>query len=172
MSLSLMRSWWAFRPCSHPLRARSQSRHRILGRLATPGQARIGHEIVMCAEFLLTWAGLGAGRGAVRQELPALLVVLEVGDHDLVEHLLVHGRVDDRAQNFDAAIQVARHHVGGRDVDRRLWMRQSVTGAETIDAAVFEEASDDRLDADIFGQSGHPGPQAADAAYFNVAGAA
>src|SRR4029077_18138487 len=123
-------------------------------------------------KFLLVWVGLDAGRGAVGEELPALLVVLEVGDHDLVEHVLVHGRVDDRAENFDAPIQIARHHVGGRDVDRRLSMRQSVTGAETIDAAVFEEASDNRLDADVFGQSRHPGPQATDATHYKLDGGA
>ena len=98
-------------------------------------------------------AGLDARRGAVRQELPALLVVLEIGDHDLVEHLLVHGRVDDRAQHLDAAVEIARHHVGRRDVDRRLRVRQAVAVAEAVDAAVLEEAADDRFDADVLGQA-------------------
>ena len=96
---------------------------------------------------------LYATRGAVGQELPALLVVLEIGDHDLVEHLLVHGRVEDRAQHLDAAVEIARHHVGRGDVDRGLGMRQAVAGAEAIDAAVLEEAADDRLDPDIVGQA-------------------
>ena len=96
---------------------------------------------------------LDALRRAVRQQLPALLVVLEICDHDLVEHLLMHGRIEDRAQRLDAAVEIARHHVGGRDVDRGLRMRQAVAGAEAIDAAVLEEAADDRLDADVLGQA-------------------
>ena len=107
-------------------------------------------------------------RGAVGQELPALLVVLEIRHHDLVEHLLMHGRIEDRAQHLDAAVEIARHHVGRGDVDRRLRMRQAVAVAEAIDAAVLEEAADDRLDADVFRQARHARPQAADAAHHEV----
>ena len=37
--------------------------------------------------------------------------------------------------------------------------------AEADDAAMFQEAADDALDADIVRQAGHAGPQAADAAH-------
>src|SRR6202158_4232052 len=78
-------------------------------RLGALALAWIGHEIFVGIERLLAGCGLYARRGAVRQELPALLVVLEIGHHDLVEHLLVHGRIEHRAQHLDAAIEVARH---------------------------------------------------------------
>src|SRR5271154_7549907 len=103
----------------------------------------------MSVELFLVRAGLDARRSTIGKELPALLIVLEVGHHDLIEHLLVNRRIDDRAENFDATIEVARHQIGGGNVESRLRVRQGVTGAEAINAAVFEAAPDDRLDADI-----------------------
>ena len=50
----------------------------------------------------------------------------------------------------------------------RAWVRQPVAAAEAIDARVFEEAADDRLDADRLGQAGHAGTQAADPAHDEV----
>src|SRR6266702_7387296 len=81
---------------------------RVFKRFSTAGQAWIGHEIFMGIERLLAGCSLYARRCAVRQELPALLVVLEIGDHDLVEHLLVHGRIEHRAQHLDPAIELTR----------------------------------------------------------------
>jgi hypothetical protein len=71
-------------------------------------------------------------------------------------------------EHLDAAVEIARHHVGRGDVDRGLAVRQAVTAAEAVDAAVLEEAADDRLDADAFRQAGHARPQAADAAHHEV----
>ena len=44
----------------------------------------------------------------------------------------------------------------------------AVAVAEADDAAVLEEAADDALDADVLGQAGHAGPQAADAAHDEI----
>src|SRR6202162_5662885 len=140
----------------------------VFKRFSTAGQAWIGHEIFMGIERLLAGCGLYARRGAVRQELPALLVVLEIRHHDLVEHLLVHGRIEHRAQHLDAAIEVARHEVGGGNVDRSLRVRTRMAGAEAIDPAVLEEAADDRFDPDAIGESRHAGPQAADTAHDEI----
>src|SRR5512145_570074 len=65
-------------------------------RLPAAGEARVGHEVLVRVERLLAAGGLDALRGAVRQDAPALLIVLEVGNHDLVQDLLVHRRVPDR----------------------------------------------------------------------------
>src|ERR1700736_3969157 len=153
MSMTAIGGPWSRRPCasgsggadrlSAVTLADEAARRRFLEGFATAGQARIGHEILVGIERLLAGGGLYAHRGAVRQELPALLVVLEVGDHDLTEHLLVHRRIEDRAQHLDPAVEVARHQIGGRDIDRRARMRQDVAGAEAEDAAVLEEAADD-----------------------------
>src|ERR1051326_361631 len=178
MSMTATGGPWARRPCasgsggaerlSAVTLADEAARRRFLERFATAGQARIGHEILVGIERLLAGGGLYAHRGAVWQELPALLVVLEIGDHDLAEHLLVHGRIEDRTQDFDPAVEVARHQVGGGDVDRRARMRQAVPGAEAENAAVLEEAADDRLDSNALGEPGHAGTQAADAAHDQV----
>src|SRR5262249_55461635 len=178
ISITAMGGPWARRPCasgsggadrlSAVTLADEAARRRFLEGFATAGQARISHEILVGIESLLAGGGLYAHRGAVWQEPPTLLVILEIGDHDLAEHLLVHGRIENRAQHLDPPVEIARHQVGGGDVDRCALMRQAVAGAEAEDAAVLEEAADDRLHADALGQSRHAGTQAADAAHHEV----
>src|SRR6185312_2696083 len=141
--------------------AEEAARRGFFERLATARQARIGHEIFVGVEGFLARRRLYARGGAVRQERPALLAVLEIRHHDLPEHLFVHGGIEDRAQHFDAAVEIARHHVGRRNINRRLGMRQRVAVAEAIDAAVLEEAADDRLHPDVLGQARQRGAQAA-----------
>ncbi len=84
-------------------------------------------------------------------ELKALLVVHQIGFHDLVEHMLVNRRIAQRHQGLDATIEVALHEIGRRKIDMRLGVRQSVSAAEGVNAGVFEKPSDDRLGADVFG---------------------
>src|SRR5450631_4610720 len=146
------------------------ARRRFLERFATARQTRICHEILVGVERFLALRGLYARGTAVRQELPALLVILEVCGHDLAEHLLVHGRIENRAKHFDPAVEIARHHVGGGNIDRRLGVRQAVAGAEAIDAAMLEKASQDRFDADVLRQDRQARPQAADAAHHQIDG--
>src|SRR6185312_931924 len=85
--------------------APEEAERRFLERFATSGQARVGHEIFMGVERFLAQRRLYARRTAVGQELPALLVVLEIRYHDLPEHLLVHGRIEDRTQHFDSPVE-------------------------------------------------------------------
>jgi len=66
----------------------------------------------MGVEEFLARGRLYARGTAVGQELPTLLVVLEIRHHDLAEDLLVHGGIEDRAQYFNAPVEIARHHVG------------------------------------------------------------
>src|SRR3569833_4549411 len=82
-------------------------------RFATARETRIGHEVLVGVERLFARRGLYARRGPVRQDLPALLVVLEIRRHDLAEHLLVHRRNLDRAQGLVAVVVFARLLVGG-----------------------------------------------------------
>src|SRR6185437_14875135 len=128
----------------------------------------ICHKVLMGVEKLFARAGLYARGTAIGQELPALLVVLEVRDHDLAENLLVHGGIENRTQDFDAPVQIAGHHVGGGKIDRSFRMRQRMACAKTINTSVLEEPADDRFDPDIFRQTGYAGPQAADSAYHEV----
>src|SRR5450755_611162 len=125
------------------------ARRRFLERFPTARQTRICHEILVGVERFLARGGLYARGTPVRQELPALFVILEVCHHDLAKNLLVHGRIENWRQHLDPAIEIARHHVGGGNIERRLGVRQAVARAEAIDAAVFEEAADDGFDVDI-----------------------
>src|SRR5450432_2780606 len=113
------------------------ARRRFLERFTTARQTRIGHEILVGVEGFLARRGLYARGTAIRQELLALLVILEIRGHNLAENLLMHGSVENRGQDLDPAVEIARHHIGGGNVDRGFGMRQRVTGAEAIDAAVL-----------------------------------
>src|SRR3954467_12574042 len=114
---------WSRRPCASFTAGRRRlrpvetayeaARRRVIERFAPTRQARIGHEIFVGVERLLALGCFYAIRGAVGQKFPALLIVLEVRHHDLIEHLLVHGRIEDRTQYLYPSIQIARHHVGG-----------------------------------------------------------
>ena len=103
----------------------------------------------MGVERFLTFGRLDAERGSIRKVGPTLFVVLEVGEHDLIQNLLVYRRVENRAQRFDAAVEVARHHVGRGDVNRSLRMRQPMAIAEAIDTSVLEKTPHDRLGANV-----------------------
>src|SRR5258707_10191177 len=89
---------------------RQTARRGLLEGFSASRQARVGHEILLRVERLFARRDLDTGRRAVRQQRPALLVVLEIGDHDLIEHLLMDGGIEDRAQRFDAPLEIARHH--------------------------------------------------------------
>src|SRR6478672_5875807 len=110
------------------------ARRRFLERFSTSGQARIRHEILMGVEEFLARGGLYARRTAIRQELPALFVILEIGNHDLAKDLLVHRGIEHRTQDLDPAIEIARHHIGRGNINGGSGMRQRMAGTETVDA--------------------------------------
>src|SRR5215213_8913271 len=65
---------------------------------STAGETGVGHEILVGVERFLPRAGNDAPARAVRKDRPALLVVEQIGEHDLVEHLLMNRGVEDREQ--------------------------------------------------------------------------
>jgi len=122
----------------------------------------------MGVEEFLARGRLYARGTPIGQELPALLIVLEIRHHDLAEDLLVHGGIEDRAQHFNAPVEIARHHVGRRNIDRRFWVRKRMACAKTENTPMLEESADDGLDADILRQAGDTRPQAADSAHHEI----
>src|SRR5262245_44952828 len=87
-------------------------RGRSLERFSTARETRICHEVFVGVERIFALIAYDALPTRVRQEPEALLVVLEIGDHDLVEHLAVNSRVRNRTKHFDAAVEIARHEIG------------------------------------------------------------
>ena len=75
-------------------------------RAAAAREARIDHEIDMRA--LRLCSRQEPLPRAVGAQDPALRIVVEVCLHDLVEDLLVHGRVLDRNECLDAAVSRSR----------------------------------------------------------------
>src|SRR5690606_32234139 len=100
--------------------------------------------------------------GAVGLQVPGLAVV---GEADLEHRLqaLLEERVQHRRDDLDAAVEVARHPVGGAEVVLR---RAAV--AEHPDARVLEEAPDDAHHADALGEAGDARAQATDAAHDEI----
>ena len=125
-------------------------------------------EILMRVERLFPFRGSDSLARPVRQDPKALLVVHQVGFHDLIEHVLMNGGIEQRNERLDAPIKIALHEIGGRNENARFRMRQPMAGAERIDARVLQEAADERLHANIVGQPGHARPQAANSAYHDV----
>src|SRR5690606_23815780 len=67
---------------------------------AAPGETGIGHEIVVGGEGAVRIGRLDPMVVAGGIQHPAVGVVLEVGHHDLVQHLVVHGAVGHRAHDL------------------------------------------------------------------------
>src|SRR5438046_6771635 len=120
----------------------------------------------MCAEGVRA-RGL-ADVVAVGIEPPALRGVAQVRDHDLVEHLTMHGLVIDRHQRLHAPIEIARHPVGGANEQFGLRRGQPLTVAEAYDAAVLEKAPDDALHSNVFGKPAYSWTQTADAPHDQI----
>src|SRR3954451_22649488 len=109
MSMTAIGAPWCRRPwaklkgrdLSALAAARKATGRGLFERFATARKTRIGHEVFVGVERLFARRKLDTHRRAVGQEVPALLVILEIGHHDLVEHLLVHRRIENRAKHFD-----------------------------------------------------------------------
>src|SRR3546814_5706877 len=60
----------------------------------------------------------------------SLLVVEQIGDHHLIEDLVVDGMVLDRQHIFDTAIEIARHPVRRGNEQFRVVVGQRIAVAE------------------------------------------
>jgi hypothetical protein len=78
----------------------------------------------------------------VWQDLVALLIVDQIGNHDLTEDLFVDGWIENRQQDLYPAVEIALHEIGGRNIDMRLRVRQIMATAEAIDPGMLEKAAD------------------------------
>src|SRR3546814_10113655 len=77
---------------------------------------------VCSSDLQIEWliAGIKAMINAVAIQFPTLFVIDQVGDHHLVQHLIMHGRVFNGEHIFDTPIEIARHPVSRADIDLRL----------------------------------------------------
>src|ERR1700730_5293637 len=100
-----------------------------------PRQARVRHEIRMGRERLvIDWYAVIA---AIRRQAPALQSVAKIRDHDLVQHLPVHGLVLDRHERLDPSVEIPRHPVGGTDENLGAIRGKLVAVGETDDAPML-----------------------------------
>src|SRR3546814_18253123 len=73
---------------------------------------------------------LDATVGTVGLHLPALRLVVEAGDHDLLHDLPPASRVLDRHQRFDPPVEVAGHSVRRGEEHLRIARRQPLARAD------------------------------------------
>ncbi len=80
----------------------------------------------------------------------------------------MHRGICDRNEGLHAAIQIARHHVGGTDIDDGLVGRQVIAVSKAENAAMFQKTPDNRLGANIVGKPRNARTQAADATHNEI----
>ncbi len=133
---------------------------QVLDLVSAARQRRIGHEVLVSRERALA---VPAGRpvvGALGVQQPTLRLVIQVGHHDLLEHLLVHRRILDGCHDLDPPVEISGHPVRRTDEHARLGRRHRSAVGERDDPGVLEKPADDALDTDVFRQAGDPGAQA------------
>ena len=91
-------------------------------------------------------------------------IVLQIDHHDLVQNLGMNRWIVDRHQAFNAPIHVPVIQSAELMKTFACRLGRAWPLAKTQDARMLQKTPDDRLDADIFRQSGHTRAQAADAA--------
>ena len=98
-----------------------------------------------------------------RRRAPSVGVVGERAVED-VERARRGPCLEDRGHQLDPVVEVARHQVGGADVDAR----RLAVALERVDPRVLEEAADDRDDLDVLRDARDPGAQRADPAHVEL----
>src|SRR5262245_58158033 len=122
MSITAIGGPWSSRPFADAMilgerlrafdeAAYKAARWRFLERFSTAGQARIRHSILVGVEWRFARGGLYARGTAIRHELPALFIVLEICHRNLTANLFMTGRIETRTQNLDSPVEISRHHV-------------------------------------------------------------
>jgi hypothetical protein len=124
---------------------------------AAARQRRVSHKIVMSGNRI--FGRRQTTPGSVGSKLPGLGGILEVHNHNLIQHLCMNSWVTDRHQTLDPPVHVAFHPVGRADEDLRISVGQLMPVAKHADAAMFQEATDDGLDTNILRK--RPRPQGA-----------
>src|SRR5664279_273788 len=141
---------------------------RLLEGFSTAGQTGVGHEVAVRIKRLFVFGRLYAPARTIRQDPVALLIVEQIGDHDLTENLLMHGRIENRQHCLDSAVEIARHEVGRRNINMCLGVRQIMAATKTIHPGMFEKPADDRFDPYVFGQALDTWSEAANPAHDEV----
>jgi hypothetical protein len=75
-------------------------------------------------------------------------VIGEVAGNNKFKKLSAKFLIENRENDFDAAVEIARHEIGAPKIDVGI-----APVVENIDAAVFEEAIDDASDGDILAEA-------------------
>ena len=75
-------------------------------------------------------------------------VIGEVSGNNKFKKLSTKFLIENRENDFDAAVEIARHEIGAPKIDMGI-----APVVENIDAAMFEEAIDDASDGDVLAEA-------------------
>src|SRR5690606_1044687 len=128
----------------------------VLERGSTPGETRVVHEIGVSIKGLLALPQAASAVGPIRLQFVTLLVVFQIGNHDLVQNLIMDRGIEDRHHDLTPPVEVTRHPVRRGDIDLGLVIRQTISVAETDDTGMLKEAPDNALYTDIFRKPRYP----------------
>ena len=116
---------------------------------------RLLHEIILRIE---RHGAVLAAIAAVRQQETGLRRIAELRIQNPFE-LFAQKHIVNRAGDLHAAVEVARHEIGGRNIILRIFI-----ASELINTAMLQKAADNTGDMDVFRLTGHTRQDAADAA--------
>ena len=74
---------------------------------------------------------------------PALLVIKQICDHDLVQDLLMNGWIDNRSHRLDAPIKIPGHQIRRSKLNPCLGTGQTMPIAKGVDTRMFEKTAND-----------------------------
>ena len=112
---------------------------------------------LLTTAFRLAVSGLQPFVAAVCAE-PVAIGIISKAYLEETNQTIAAGRVFDRNEQFDTAVEVPRHPIGTGDKDPLI-----TAVMEMEDAAMLQEPIDDTDHRDILAHFLYPGPQAADA---------
>ena len=116
---------------------------------------RLLHEIILRVK---RHGAVLAAVGAIGQQEAGLVRIPELGIEDPLE-LFAQTRVINRTRDLHTAVEIARHEVGGGNIELCV-----TAASELINAAMLQKAPDDAGDVNILRFTGHTRQDAADAA--------
>ena len=113
------------------------------------------HRLVMRVRLLRLWPARRASHSPVGARIQAL--TSSASALSRIAWISARTRAFSTGhEHLDAVVEIALHEVGAADV-----RRDALVGLERVDAAVLEEAADDRADVDVLGHALDAGPERA-----------
>ena len=112
------------------------------------------HKPLLAAQSRLAGLCVPADVTSVAEHFSSFGGIRQVSFEHRINEIARQTFVIDWEDDFDASVEIARHHVGAA---AKYLLGAAI--AEIIDATMFEKPSQNAVNADVFAQSGDAGAQ-------------